>query len=122
LILIYPNIVYRESAIYAFDVIMKAESPFLANRRVFAVPSTGMPASVKCDQNGFVYAGCSGGIEVWNSGGMLQAVVEIPGESNALRALIRASIPFIIHHLQPQRQSYVNSLHSKGSASSFHPT
>lgn len=62
---------------------MRADSPFLANKRVFAVPTTGVAASIKCDQNGFVYAGCSGGIEIWNSGGMLQAVVEIPGESNA---------------------------------------
>lgn len=62
---------------------MRADSPFLANKRVFAVPTTGLATSVKCDQNGFVYAGCSGGIEVWNSGGMLQAVIEIPGKSNA---------------------------------------
>lgn len=67
------------STIYAFDVMMRADSPFLANKRVFAVPTTGIAASIKCDQNGFVYAGCSGGIEIWNSGGMLQAIVEIPG-------------------------------------------
>lgn len=59
---------------------MRVDSPFLANKRVFAVPITGTPASVKCDENGYVYAGCSGGIEVWNSGGVLQAVVEIPGK------------------------------------------
>ncbi|KAG6366463.1 hypothetical protein INS49_000640 [Diaporthe citri] len=68
----------RASTIFAFDVVMRADSPFLANKRVFAVPTTGIPASIKCDPNGFVYAGCSGGIEIWNSGGMLQAVVEIP--------------------------------------------
>lgn len=70
----------RTSTIYAFDVITRADSPFLANKRVFAVPTKGTPASIKCDENGFVYAGCSGGIEVWNSGGMLQVVIEIPGE------------------------------------------
>lgn len=69
----------RESAIYAYDVVVRSGSPFLANKRVFAVPTTGIPASVNCDENGFVYAGCSGGIEIWNSGGVLQAVVEIPG-------------------------------------------
>ncbi|POS78098.1 hypothetical protein DHEL01_v203498 [Diaporthe helianthi] len=69
----------RESAIYAFDVVVRSGSPFLTNKRVFAVPTTGIPASVKCDRNGFVYAGCTGGIEIWNSGGTLQAVVEIPG-------------------------------------------
>ncbi|KAG8167449.1 hypothetical protein KVR01_003138 [Diaporthe batatas] len=69
----------RESAIYAFDVVTRSGSPFLANKRVFAVPTTGIPTSVRCGANDFVYAGCSGGIEIWNSGGMLQAVVEIPG-------------------------------------------
>ncbi|KAK2613672.1 hypothetical protein N8I77_000567 [Diaporthe amygdali] len=69
----------QTSTIYAFDVITRADSPFLANKRVFAVPTKGTPASIKCDENGFVYAGCSGGIEIWNSGGMLQVVIEIPG-------------------------------------------
>ena len=89
---------------------MKAESPFLANKRVFAVPTTGISASVKCDQNGFVYAGCSGGIEVWNSGGMLQAVVEIPGESNAIIALMNASMSSSTRGLQPQgdTKSFLN--------------
>lgn len=71
---------------------MRAESPFLANKRVFAVPTTGLVACVKCDHNGFVYAGCSGGIEVWNSGGMLQAVIEIPGKSNATMTLMFMSL------------------------------
>jgi hypothetical protein len=89
---------------------MRADSPFLTNKRVFAVPTTGIPASVKCDQNGFVYAGCSGGIEIWNSGGMLQAVVEIPGESNAIMASMSASMSPVTRGLQPQgdTKSFLN--------------
>jgi gluconolactonase len=41
---------------------------------------SGIPIGIKCDDKGHVYAGCSDGIEIWNTGGMLQAVVEIPGE------------------------------------------
>ncbi|ROW05843.1 hypothetical protein VMCG_05310 [Cytospora schulzeri] len=68
----------RNATIYAFDVIMSASSPFLTNKRVFAVPIKGVPVGVKCDERGYVYAGCGDGIEIWNAGGMLQAVIEIP--------------------------------------------
>lgn len=70
----------RAATIYAFDVLTRGNSPFLSNKRVFAVPVSGIPIGIKCDDKGHVYAGCSDGIEVWNSGGMLQAAVEIPGE------------------------------------------
>lgn len=69
----------RNATIYAFDVIMRASSPFLTNKRVFAVPIQGVPVGIKCDERGYVYAGCGDGIEVWNTGGMLQAVIEVPG-------------------------------------------
>lgn len=58
---------------------MRANSPFLCNKRVFAVSVGGVPIGVKCDDKGFVYAGCADGIEIWNAGGTLQAVIEIPG-------------------------------------------
>lgn len=70
----------RAATIYAYDVIMRANTPFLSNKRVFAVPVSGVPIGIKCDDKGHVYAGCSDGIEVWNSGGLLQAVIEIPGK------------------------------------------
>lgn len=70
---------FRSTTIYAYDVVMRANSPFLCNRRVFAVPIAGIPMSVKCDDKGFVYAGCADGIEIWDEGGILQAVIEIPG-------------------------------------------
>lgn len=69
----------RAAIIYAFDVLLRGNAPFLSNRRVFAVPVSGIPIGIKCDDKSHVYAGCSDGIEVWNSGGMLQAVIEIPG-------------------------------------------
>lgn len=71
---------HRTATIYAYDVLMRGGAPFLSNRRVFAVPVSGIPIGIKCDDTGHVYAGCSDGIEIWNAGGMLQAVVEIPGE------------------------------------------
>lgn len=67
------------ATIYAYDVIVRAGSVFLSNKRVFAVPVTGVPVSVKCEEEGLVYAGCGDGIEIWDAGGTLQAVVEIPG-------------------------------------------
>lgn len=70
----------RSAAIYAYDVVTRNDSPFLSNKRVFAVPISGAPTGVKCDDSGRVYVGCADGVEIWNSGGTLQAVVEIPGE------------------------------------------
>lgn len=71
----------RSATIYAYDVIMRHNAPFLGTKRVFAVPISGTPQSIKCDQKGYVYVGCADGIEVFNPGGMLHAVIEIPGES-----------------------------------------
>lgn len=52
----------------------------MTNKRVFAVPIQGAPSGIKCDDRGLVYAGCADGIEVWNAGGVLQAVIEIAGK------------------------------------------
>lgn len=60
-------------------MVTRASSPFLTNKRVFAVPTSGVPVGIKCDEKGHVYAGCADGIEVWAPGGVLQAVIEIPG-------------------------------------------
>ncbi|KAJ4425124.1 hypothetical protein N0V82_000179 [Gnomoniopsis sp. IMI 355080] len=69
----------RAATIYAYDVIMRESAPFLSNKRVFAVPVSGVPIGIKCDEKGHIYAGCSDGVEIWNSGGVLQAIIEIPG-------------------------------------------
>lgn len=63
---------------------MRSNTPFLSNKCVFAVPISGVPIGIKCDDRGHVYAGCSDGIEIWNSGGLLQAVIEIPGNYGLL--------------------------------------
>lgn len=71
----------RVATIYAYDVLERSGSPFLANRRVFAYALRGIPMGVKCDAEGNVFAGCADGLEVWNSGGCLLGVIEIGGES-----------------------------------------
>lgn len=84
--LMYPRIGYwmltvgRSATIYAYDVIARNNAPFLSSKRVFAVPISGTPQGIKCDDKGYVYAGCVDGIEVFNPSGMLHAVIEIPGE------------------------------------------
>ncbi|EFX05390.1 smp-30/gluconolaconase/lre-like region containing protein [Grosmannia clavigera kw1407] len=69
----------RAATIYAFDVIRRGSSDFLANRRVFAYALHGVPIGVRCDPAGNVYAGCADGVEVWNAGGSLLGVIEVPG-------------------------------------------
>lgn len=69
----------RVATIYAYDVVERSGSPFLANRRVFAYALRGIPMGVKCDALGNVFAGCADGLEVWNSGGSLLGVIEIGG-------------------------------------------
>lgn len=73
-------LIFCRFAIYAYDVITRDNSQFLGNRRVFAVPLSGFPMGVKCDDRGQVYVGCADGIDVWSAGGILQAVIEVPGE------------------------------------------
>lgn len=69
----------RVSTIYAFDVISRHGSHFLANRRVFAMASSGAPDGIKCDLEGNVYSGCGDGVNVWSPGGTLLGKVVIPG-------------------------------------------
>jgi gluconolactonase len=64
---------------YAFDVIFRSSSPFLTNRRVFAMVDTGAPDSIKCDIYGNVYSGCGDGINVWNDGAVLIGKILVPG-------------------------------------------
>jgi sugar lactone lactonase YvrE len=70
----------RAATIYAFDVLQRAGAEFLANQRLFAYAVRGIPMGVKCDAWGNVYAGCADGVEVWNPGGTLLGVIEVPGE------------------------------------------
>lgn len=32
-----------------------------------------------CDKNGNIYVGCAGGVEIWDAGGSILGVVEVPG-------------------------------------------
>ncbi len=69
----------RPATIYAFDIVRRNGSDFLANKRVFAYAVRGPPMAVRCDNAGNVYAACADGVEVWNAGGVLLGVIEVPG-------------------------------------------
>ncbi|KAI1310422.1 hypothetical protein F5Y03DRAFT_39127 [Xylaria venustula] len=73
------------ATIYAYDIIRRSRaSPFLVNKRVFAVAFSGVPAAVTCDPAGNIYAACADGVEVWNSGGTALGVIKIPGVCSGL--------------------------------------
>ncbi|KAK1972391.1 calcium-dependent phosphotriesterase [Colletotrichum sublineola] len=65
-------------SIYAFDMVKRGEAIFLANRRMFALARRGAPMHLMCE-NGNVWAACGDGIEIWNSGGSLLGVIQVPG-------------------------------------------
>jgi len=69
----------RAATIYAFDIVIISESPFLINRRVFAMADTGAPDGIKCDVYGNVYSGCGDGVNVWDSGGSLIGKILVEG-------------------------------------------
>ncbi|CAK4033167.1 calcium-dependent phosphotriesterase [Lecanosticta acicola] len=69
----------RVSTIYAFDVMERHGSSFLANRRVFAMADEGIPDGIKCDLQGNVYSGCGDGVHVWSAGGRLLGKVRVAG-------------------------------------------
>ncbi|KAK2591366.1 hypothetical protein QQS21_010943 [Conoideocrella luteorostrata] len=69
----------RPSSIYAFDVTNSANGPFLTNRRLFAMPDTGIPDGVKCDVHGNVYSGCGDGINIWSPAGVLIGKILVEG-------------------------------------------
>ncbi|KIH88838.1 gluconolactonase [Sporothrix brasiliensis 5110] len=69
----------RAATVYAYDVLRRGGSDFLTNKRVFAYALRGTPLGIRCDAAGNVYAGCADGVEVWNAGGVLLGVIEVPG-------------------------------------------
>ncbi|KAL3425565.1 SMP-30/Gluconolaconase/LRE-like region [Phlyctema vagabunda] len=69
----------RAASIYAFDIIQRHSSPFLANKRLFAFADTGIPDGIKCDKAGNVYSGCGDGVHVWTPGGTLIGKIYVPG-------------------------------------------
>ncbi|WQF85678.1 Putative six-bladed beta-propeller, TolB, SMP-30/Gluconolactonase/LRE-like region [Colletotrichum destructivum] len=65
-------------SIYAFDIVMRNGAVFLANRRMFALVRRGAPMHLMCE-DGNVWAACGDGVEIWNSGGSLLGVIQVPG-------------------------------------------
>ncbi|KIW69747.1 hypothetical protein PV04_05605 [Phialophora macrospora] len=67
----YSNFGYNmtaPSAIYQYTVL---DDGTWANRKLFAVPSPGIPDGVHCDTNGAVYAGIGDGVVVYSPSGTL---------------------------------------------------
>ncbi|UPL03194.1 hypothetical protein LCI18_014128 [Fusarium solani-melongenae] len=69
----------RASHIYAFDVAMYSDQPFMINRRLFAMADTGIPDGIKCDLDGNVYSGCGDGVNIWSPGGVLLGKILVDG-------------------------------------------
>lgn len=69
----------RPRSIYAFDIVKRNGAVFLANRRMFALARRGAPMHLMCE-DGNVWAACGDGVEIWNSGGSLLGVIQVPGE------------------------------------------
>ncbi|CAK7271637.1 hypothetical protein SEPCBS119000_004707 [Sporothrix epigloea] len=69
----------QATTIYAYDVLYRAGSSFLTNKRVFAYSLHGAATAIQCDTAGNVYVGCAAGLEVWNAGGVLLGVIKVPG-------------------------------------------
>ncbi|OAX77356.1 hypothetical protein ACJ72_08348 [Emergomyces africanus] len=57
------------ASIYVYDVVEGGTR--LANRRLFAFCDNGVPDGIKCDAQGYVYAGCGDGLHVWDTKGSL---------------------------------------------------
>lgn len=75
--------VLTHSFSYALDLTTIHGQPFLTNRRVFAMPSVGIPDGIKVGMDGNVYAGCKDGVNVWSAGGVLLGKILIKdGTSN----------------------------------------
>ncbi|PGH18208.1 hypothetical protein AJ79_00546 [Helicocarpus griseus UAMH5409] len=65
------------SSIYVYDVLNEGRA--LGNRRLFAVCGNGVPDGIKCDENGYVYAGCGDGVHVWDAEGGLVGKIVVGG-------------------------------------------
>lgn len=64
---------------YAYDIITRSGSHFIANKRLFAMCDTGIPDGIKSDTKGNIYSGCGDGVNVWSPGGKLIGKIYIPG-------------------------------------------
>ncbi|KAI1640061.1 calcium-dependent phosphotriesterase [Biscogniauxia mediterranea] len=74
----------RANAIYAYDVITRHNTPFLTNKRIFAVALAGAPTGLACDPMGNVYAACEDGVEIWSPAGVALGLIEMLGGCSSL--------------------------------------
>ncbi|KFA65204.1 hypothetical protein S40285_01458 [Stachybotrys chlorohalonatus IBT 40285] len=65
----------RTTGVYAFDLIDKAGSAFLVERRLFAATLEGSPTSVRCDKAGNVWVASGCNVEIWSPQAILLGVL-----------------------------------------------
>lgn len=63
---------------YAYDIIFKHGSPFLANKNLFSMAEWGFSEGIKFDTAGNVYNWCGDGAYVWSPGGVLIGEIYLP--------------------------------------------
>lgn len=66
---------FRTTGVYAFDLIDKAGSAFLVERRLFAATLEGSPTSVRCDKAGNVWVASGCNVEIWSPQAILLGVL-----------------------------------------------
>ena len=66
------------ATLYRFNV---GPDGLWSNRVTFAYVTPGNPDGVHCDSNGYVYAGCGNGLQVWNPAGKLIGKIFVGGVS-----------------------------------------
>ncbi|OLN98025.1 hypothetical protein CCHL11_06844 [Colletotrichum chlorophyti] len=66
-------------SIYAFDIMERQGSVFLANKRLFALARQGAPMHLMCEGGNLLAAG-GDGVEIWSAGGSLLGLIQVPGE------------------------------------------
>ena len=63
---------------YAYTTTSFSGSPFLTNKRFFAMVDIGIPDGIKCDLDGNVYSGCGDGVHIWSPCGTLIGKITSP--------------------------------------------
>lgn len=70
-------------AIYAFSVVLDADGlPTLRDRRLFAVTPSGIPDGLKADEQGNLYAGVPGGVDVFSPSGQALGSIAVGPTAN----------------------------------------
>lgn len=76
-----PEGLSSSKSIYAFDIVSNGagEVARFANKRVFAVPSSGIGDGIHCDETGNVWVGTGDGVSVYSPSGRLLGKILVEG-------------------------------------------